>query len=150
MDENKQHVLAMVYAAHKREILMRHLLEHLTGALNLFVFSVMAAMFILLRYKGLILKIEAKVLITLGIIIIADVLCYFLVMNYRRQSEIQRTIVTMDTALGLFKDGEYLPQGSIYPESWKKHGEDRTSSSVSRILVVMASAVIAAAILWIF
>lgn len=148
MDDKKQQVLAMVYTAHKREIIVRHLLEHLTGALNLFVFTALAAAFILLRYKGLIMSVEIKVMITLGMVIIADVLAYFLVKNYNRQNQIQKAIVNIDEALGLFKEGEFLPQGAVYPEKWKKHGDDRPWSSVSRCLVVLSSAVIAAIILW--
>jgi hypothetical protein len=148
MDSQKTEILLAVHAAHKEELIYRRRAEYVSMALAVIVFAGGSTLLLLLHPASRLGDPGPyKALGTIGLVLIADMLCYALVKNYNRTCELQRVIVGIDAALGLFTPGEY-GEGTIYPEEWKKSGAKRLASSLSRVFIVGFLAFLSILALW--
>lgn len=149
MDDKKVNALIAVYSFHKKEIMTRRLLEYVTGT-SAMLFYGFILLYIWARRlpDGLNLGALERGIGTIGLVVVADVTAYFLIKNHRRQCDLKRAVAKIDDALGLFTPGEYVAGESIYPADWKKHGEERAMSNVSRLMSVLVLALITIAVLW--
>ena len=149
MDPQKTEILLTVYRAHKEELMSRRKMEYLTMTLCLVVFlaAAVGALYapVLLRHP---VCVGLKFLATIVVILLADIIIYQQVKNYNRICEMQRAIVSIDAALGLFTAGTYT-EGAIYPEEWRKSGTKRPWGSPSRVVAVAVFAFVAVLALWI-
>lgn len=150
MDENKCNALLKLYETHKREISTRRLFE-LVAWINSLLFYGFVFVLILVKRApdGLTMGNTMKAIVTIALVIVGDIFVYFLVKNYRRRCAVKRAVLKIEESLGLFKEGEYLPDSSIYPEEWKNYGEERWGSTISRLCVIMSIALLTIIVLWV-
>ncbi|MEW5946015.1 MAG: hypothetical protein AB1742_07440 [bacterium] len=149
MEADRLDALKLAYPFHKNEVSQRRAMEYVTGLIALGFFGLLTAAVLARRGGGLDLAFAEKILVTIGLFILADTIAYFSVKNYRRHSEIQRVIADMDAALGFFETGTYLPDRTLYPPAWRKSGAERTLGYVTRVAIIGIAALIPVIVIWI-
>ena len=149
MDMDQVEMLKTAYKAHKNELMYRRRAEYYTVMSSVLMYTMAIILpFVYSGFNNSLIKTGEKTVLTLLVILIADIQCYFLMKNYRRQSEIQRAIRSIDFAFGFFEPGAYLEDAALYEESWKKSGSEKPFGVFSRLMIIFSMAGLLIITLW--
>src|SRR5215213_4000873 len=120
MNDNEISILKMLFEEHHRQLAEKRQKIHSVAEKTLAIFLIIAGWLIFTKEP-----------LTPGvrwvIIIVATVLaigaCRSSYINNRLYYAIAGVIRRLNEALGLHKEGEYIPNKSIYPDEWKRFGK---------------------------
>jgi len=150
MEDRKADFLIAAYKAHKEEIAARRRTEIFVISFSALFYTASTA-YVLLNtaVQQAFAEPFSKVVFSIILVLVANIVCYNLYKNYRRHCELQDILSRLDRAFGFFDQSAYIPERTLYPEDWKNAGRVREFSIYSRFMIVMAFALMTILALWV-
>jgi len=91
-------------------------------------------------------RVEPFLMIT-GVLVFSIAMVYFIHQQCVRHKMAKGILITLEQALGLYEDGRYLNDTSLYPKNWQNSGLGDRSEFIYHSIILMLAALVVFALL---
>ena len=86
-------------------------------------------------------------LMVAGVLVLSISMIYFIRQQCVRHKMAKGILITLEQALGLYEDGRYLNDTSLYPRNWQNSGLGDRSEFIYHSIILLLTALVVSALL---